>query len=313
MGKEVIQPSNVRFIGSDPMFLDSIKIDFETYKAKAKMGKLGELPKTAELIERISAIRKALLEFGATELEIDLSNRLPDNDQIHLLSPVQFQYETEMREGIGGVSNIPGEIIIKNRLYVGNILYAISHELVHTVSYKSIHATELKMDFVRWGYSTHQTDSKTVFHLVDEAVTEMTNYEIASNYWPNQDLLNTDNILSKVEYHFRPSVILFDEIIKKVASVKGWKYKTVWRELQKGNFLGESKGLKMIAQVFGKERMKKLADWRENSAKSAVVMAMNLANDKNELEWAEKIGVKILKGEYQINNIPIMGDIIKRV
>lgn len=184
---EMPQPDKYRFVGSvkDPQKIEGARQYLEIGKVEMPP----EQEKSSEREKQLLGIKAALLEFTESELKIDVSKRIPENDNFHFLDKSGYQdfrimHSLDPRSA--GVHTTNGHMIIQEHSKVEDALGIAQHELVHVVSSTTIDLCEVDGALqVGSGHTGYVNRKNQALAMVDEALTEMTNVEVMIKYWGN--------------------------------------------------------------------------------------------------------------------------------
>lgn len=265
--KELIPLPKRKIIGKRPGDEQLVEEIF----AKEKLFIPSEVEKTPERVAQIEAIYRSLLEFGRAR-GVDLSERIPAVDKIHFLDEESFSKVVEHydlpRLTDGYMHHETGDILVKDNPNEGLMLAAVGHELVHTIAHESVNLRrrflrKSRLEFSRHGFANMRND---VFQYFTEAIIEMTNLDIISNFWPRQEALRGLDIRkptllseSGLVASFEPQLIVVDSVLRKTAHRQGLTYRQYFETLERSLFLGDMSSLRPIAQYLGPQGIKTLS------------------------------------------------------
>ncbi|OGG22178.1 hypothetical protein A3D03_02670 [Candidatus Gottesmanbacteria bacterium RIFCSPHIGHO2_02_FULL_40_13] len=289
--REVVTPPKWRFTGIQDTGVITNARSF--YLSETRQTPR-ESPVTNERESQVKGILSALQEYAMNELGIDLRERLPNESDIHFFDPKQWKIFCKQE---GMTRDNPAMNIASGKIYVEEdpdlrlTLQNTGHELIHVVSATNIYSrvdpkdsAAIKTSISHQGFHNYENDALL---SLDEAITEITNIQLVTNYWLKNDKLSGLDWSGHDSVGYIKTLVIVDGLIKKVAEQQRVGYLDVLKTLQRGKLLGQMQSLRVLTTAIGKDYMGKLARLSDEN----VIELRQFALDLGLTDTVQKLGL----------------------
>lgn len=231
--------------------------------------------RTPERDRQIKEIATLVDQFARDELGIDLHRRLRKvTNDFHFYDKdtynrVREQLGLPISEGHLGFTLGSGDMIVLEQPSELATIATTNHELMHRISPGVIS----RADTIDVSVSAYTADTGETLAF-DEALREITNMELRMIHWEGNPILDP--------VRFGPtlypwSLVVADELIKKIATKRQQSYKEVLRHLQRGMVMGRNDELSVVISGLNDEEKAIFFNWQDaDSPEQAIKVAQGL-------------------------------------
>lgn len=229
-------------------------------------------PEQQQVILRLIAAQR---EWVKQKVGVDLGEKVTPLEKIYIYDSEQFEALLESTflnkrdfSSVQGVATLAGEIVVrKQEDSLRSYLFGF-HEILHVESESMVRSKmrnkEEILSLSRNGYELHSKTRK--FRYLNEAVIEHMRIQFIADYPDREEQQQLQEIF---ESGYVADVVFFDYVFKVAALTlqkkRGLLPAEFYRTLYQGFFTGSNDGFKLLNEALGRDNMKFLAMFGEDS------------------------------------------------